>query len=169
MVADGAGPPDPEHLLAESAASLGARLAEVVPAWVAREVARIIDAWDATGPAPGVDHAAVRTEALEAGRRAQEEVAGRLYALLSSDLAAQSSTPLEIVRAAVTYPTAVLRHARVPAVVRDAFDESRFPDDIYGLTPASLGAVDESLVDPARAWGAAKAMAHKARHRTGQV
>jgi hypothetical protein len=50
-------------------------------------------------------------------------------------------------------------------VVRDAFEEARFPDDLYGLTPASLGAVDPSLTDAARAWGAAKAMAHKARHR----
>jgi hypothetical protein len=71
---------------------------------------------------------------------------------------------LEIVRGAVVYPTGVLLRVGVPPVVRDAFDEERFPDDAYGLTPASLAAVDPSLADPARAWGAAKAMAHKARH-----
>jgi hypothetical protein len=49
-------------------------------------------------------------------------------------------------------------------VVRDDFDERRFPDDLYGLTPASLAAIDPALADPARAWGAAKAMAHRARH-----
>ena len=48
-------------------------------------------------------------------------------------------------------------------MARAAFDEERFPDDAYGLTPASLGAVHPSLVEPARASGAARAMALKAR------
>ena len=73
--------------------------------------------------------------------------------------------PWRCVRAAVAYPTAVLRAAGVSPVARDAFDEARFPDDDYGLAPASLGALDPALTDPARAWGAAKAMAHKARHK----
>jgi hypothetical protein len=123
-----------------------------------------LDAWSATRPAGSVDRAAVTAEAEEAGRRAAADVATRLQALLSADVDVQSTTPLEIVRRAVVYPTGVLLRAGVPPVVRDAFDESRFPDDAYGLTPASLAAVDESLTDPARAWGAAKAMAHKARH-----
>jgi hypothetical protein len=143
---------------------LAARLVDVVPAWVVRETARIIDAWEATAPAAGVDRPAIAAQAVDAGRKAQQEVAQRLDTLVSADVDAQGSTPLEIVRAAVRYPTEVLQAAGVPPVVRDAFDETRFPDDVYGLSPASLGALDESLIDPARAWGAAKAMAHKARH-----
>jgi hypothetical protein len=154
---------DADAMLAAMGAVLGAQLVEAVPGWVVREVQRIGNAWAASGAA--VDLVAVRADAEEAGRRAAEEVAAALRALLSADVDAQGSTPLEIVRRAVTYPTAVLLRAGVPAVVRDAFDEARFPDDLYGLTPASLTAVDASLTDPARAWGAAKAMAHKARHR----
>lgn len=176
MVA-GDGPLDPETALAESGASLCARLVEVVPAWVVREVDRILDAWDSSRPPSsdeggdgtrtargGVDRAAVRMEAVEAGRRAAEDIGDRLQAVLSADVDEQTTTPLEVMRGAVAYPTGVLRGARVPAVVRDPFDEARFPDDLYGLTPASLGAVDPSLTDPARDWGAAKAMAHRARH-----
>jgi hypothetical protein len=155
---------DPERVLAELGESLCTQLVEAVPAWVIGQVERIIDAWDATAPVGGVDREAVSTDALDAGRRAQRLVADRLRALLSADLDAQATTPLEIVRSAVVFPTAVLVRAGVPHVVRDAFDENRFPDDVYGLSPASLGAVDEALTDPARAWGAAKAMAHKARH-----
>jgi hypothetical protein len=154
---------DPERVLAERGASLCAQLIAAVPDWVEREVQRIIGAWEAAGGE--VDGAAVRTEAAEAGRRAAAEVADRLQALFSADVDAQWTTPLEVVRAAVTYPTGVLLRVGVTPVVRDAFDEARFPDDAYGLTPASLGAVAPALVDPARAWGAAKAMAHKARHR----
>ncbi len=164
MTGDAPVPADPERLLAELGATLAARLVEVVPAWVVRETGRIIDAWEAAAPAGAVDRPAVAARAADAGRRAQQEVTQRLLTLVAADVDAQVTTPLEIVRAAVRYPTEVLRAAGVPAVVRDAFDESRFPDDVYGLSPASLGAMDESLTDPARAWGAAKAMAHKARH-----
>jgi hypothetical protein len=154
--------PDPERLLAELGASLCAQIVAAVPGWVEREVERILDAWRAAGA--DVDLATRRLEARQAGGRAAADVAVRLGELLSADVDAQDTTPLGVVRAAVVYPTGVLLRAGVPAVVRDAFDEERFPDDAYGLTPASLAAVDPALVDPARAWGAAKAMAHKARH-----
>ena len=54
----------------------------------------------------------------------------------------------------------------MPPVARDRFVSERFPDDPYGLTPASLQAVDPELGDAAIAWGAAKAMAHRRRHGT---
>jgi hypothetical protein len=154
---------DPERVLAEQGAALSAQLVAAVPAWVLREVDRVIGAWEAAGGS--VDRDAVRHAAEEAGRGAAAVVADRLEAVLSADVDAQWTTPLEVVRAAVTYPTVVLLTAGVAPVVRDAFDEARFPDDAYALTPASLGAVDPALTDPALAWGAAKAMAHKARHR----
>ena len=159
---DGGGTPDPERRLAELGASLCAQIVAAIPDWVEREVDRILDAWSAAGA--DVDRPARRREARQAGGRAAAEVAVRLGDLLAADVDAQDTTPLGIVRAAVAYPTGVLLRAGVPAVVRDAFDEERFPDDAYGLTPASLGAVAPTLVDPARAWGAAKALAHKARH-----
>jgi hypothetical protein len=163
---DSAGPDpagtDPGRLLAELGAALCAQIVALVPGWVEREIERIVDAWAATGA--DVDRAVVGAEARQAGGRAAADVAGRLQALLSADVDAQATTPLAIIRGAVAFPTGVLLRAGVPAVVRDAFDEDRFPDDAYGLTPASLAALDPSLTDTARAWGAAKAMAHKARH-----
>ena len=77
-----------------------------------------------------------------AGRHAQKEVADQLAALLSGDVDEQRSTPLAVVGAAVTYPTEVLRDAQVPPVARDRFVSDRFPDDPYGLTPATLQALD---------------------------
>jgi hypothetical protein len=151
-----------ERLLAELGAALGAQIVIVVPGWVERQVSRIVDAWDPAGTA--VDRTTLATEAADAGRRAAEDVARRLQDLLAADVDAQATTPLAVVRAAVVYPTGVLQSAGIPGVVRDAFDEERFPDDVYGLTPASLAALDPQLADPARAWGAAKAMAHRARH-----
>jgi len=92
-------------------------------------------------------------------------VGSALAELAEADVDAHRSTPLEIVRDAVRFPTAVLRQAGVAPVRRERFAVERFPDDLYGLTPASLAALDPSLADVAVAWGAAKAMAHRARHR----
>jgi hypothetical protein len=165
MAADRGGEAAAEAWLAEAGALLGARLVEAVPGWVSREVDRILDAWASGDAGTALDRVTLRGETADAARQAADDVAVRLAALLAADMDAQATTPLEIIRGAVSYPTAVLRRAGVPAVVRDDFDERRFPDDLYGLTPASLAAIDPALADPARAWGAAKAMAHRARHR----
>ena len=149
--------PDPDRVLAELGAELAARVSAAVPAWVVRCVEQRL-----APDAPGRDRVLARAEV--AGRRAGHEVTAQLHALLGADVDGQSSTPLAVVRAAVSYPTEVLRHAQVPPVPRDPFVSERFPDDPYGLTPASLQAMDPDLGEPAVAWGAAKAMAHRHRH-----
>jgi hypothetical protein len=149
--------PGPDEVLAELGADLARRVIAAVPAWVARCVESRLP------PAvPRRDQ--VMAGAAAAGGRAQQEVAATLPALLAADVDAQRSTPLAVVRRAVSYPTEVLRAAGVPPVPRDPFVSERFPDDPYGLTPASLAAMDPELGEPAIAWGAAKAMAHRRRH-----
>lgn len=149
--------PDPDEALAELGANLADRVIAAVPAWVARCV-------ESRLPPAMPERDEVMAEAAAAGRRAQQAVAANLQALLAADVDAQRSTPLAVVREAVSYPTEVLRAARVPPVRRDPFVSERFPDDPYGLTPASLAAMDPDLGEPAIAWGAAKAMAHRRRH-----
>lgn len=134
---------------------------EAIPGWVMECVATIAGAWEAAGGTFPDDVAAC---ARVAGEDAQVEVRAQLQALLAADVDDQRTTPLAIVRSAVRHPTAVLRAAGIPPVERPAFDEERFPDDPYGLTPASLADLDESLGALALAWGAAKAFEHKRRH-----
>ena len=118
----------------------------------------------ATGSLPDPTVAAL---AAAAGVAAREEVGPVVRTLLAADIDEQVTTPLAIIRsAAVRYPTSVLRQAGVPCVVRDAFAEAAFPDDIYELSPASFADLSADLVDPAIAWGAAKAFTHKRRHRS---
>jgi hypothetical protein len=106
---------------------------------------------------------AAATEA--AAREATRDTGARTRALLVSDIDEQPTTPLALIRAAVRYPTAVLKSAGVPPVERDRFATEAFPDDDYDLTPASFAAVDPALTEPGSAWGAAKAFEHKRRHR----
>jgi hypothetical protein len=138
--------------------ALAAATEVALPRWVERCVSVILTAWQG-GPHPEDLQAAA-----EAGRRAVAEVGPRMRALLATDIDAQRGTPLTLLREAVRYPTEVLQQAGVAPVVRDAFEEQAFPDDPYGLTPATFADVDPDLVDPAIAWGAAKAFEHRRRH-----
>jgi hypothetical protein len=125
-------------------------------------VSRLVVA--STGSPPA---SSVVASAAAAGVAAREEVGPLVRTLLAADIDEQVTTPLAIIRsAAVRHPTAVLRQAGVPPVVRDAFAASSFPDDVYDLSPASYGDLSPDLVDPGIAWGAAKAFIHKRRHRS---
>ena len=90
----------------------------------------------------------------------------RVIALLEADVDEQRTTPLAIIRdVAVPLLTSTLQSMGAPVPDgRDPFLRERFPDDVYALTPAGWADVDESLVAPGIAWGAAKAWTHKARH-----
>lgn len=124
-----------------------------LPGWVERSIARLVLAWS------GFVDPEVAGAAAQAGQQAARHVGARARALLGADVEAQAFTPLNLVREAVSYPTAVLRHAGVPPVERDLFAQHAFPDDYYGLTPASWADIDPSLVDLGLAWGVAKARA----------
>ena len=148
---------DIDDTLADIGDELAAAVSAAVPGWVERAVDSLLPPG-----APGRDE--VMARARRAGHRAQEDVAAQLRVLVAADVDAQRSTPLTVVRAAVSYPTEVLRQAGVPPVPRDPFVSERFPDDPYGLTPASLGALAPDLAELAIVWGVAKAMAHRRRH-----
>jgi hypothetical protein len=107
----------------------------------------------------------VRAAAAETGRRAATEVGREVRELLVLDIDLQPTTPLALLRGAVRYPTAVLRGAGVPPVVRDEQQERLFPDDDYDLAPANFADVSPDLADTGLAWGAAKAYAHLQRRR----
>jgi hypothetical protein len=77
--------------------------------------------------------------------------------LVTTEPAAQRSTPLELVRTAAREPTAVLADLGVPDVVRDEFEERSFPTDRYGLMPRTFAELDETLGPVQLVWGIAKA------------
>jgi len=146
----------------EHAAALADAIELALPAWVERSVELVMKAWH------GELDDDVRGEAAAAGRQAADEVGPQVRALLDTDIDAQRTTPLSLVRSAVCYPTAVLQAAGVPPVVRDEQQERLFPEDVYDLAPASFADVDPALADVGMAWGAAKAFEHLQRHKVGK-
>ncbi len=167
MISDGnsnrdAADPELDDLvrLGAIAEALADGIEAALPGWVERTVERLVVAW--TGAPPG--HA-VRVEASAAGLAAAAEIGPRVRALLVTDVDAQRDNPLAVVRSAVRWPTAVLRAAGVPEVVRDGFAERAFPADVYDLAPATWADVDPALHDRGLVWGAAKAHVVLARRR----
>jgi len=144
----------------EQASALADGIEAALPGWVERSVERVLQAWGGE-----VDWARVRAEAHEAGEAARGDVGSKVRELLAIDIDKQWTNPLALVRAGVRYPTAVLRNAGVPPVVRDDDQERLFPDDAYDLTPANFGDVDPALAEIGLAWGAAKAFEHLQRHK----
>lgn len=142
-------------MIQEHAQALADAIDAVLPKWVERSVrARL-------GTVPRHVAAAAR----EAGERARDEVGAAVRELVTRDVDDQRGNPLALLRAAVRYPTEVLRAAGAPVVERDRFSRERFPDDDYDLTPANWSDIDPSLQELGIAWGAAKAFEHKQRHR----
>lgn len=109
----------------------------------------------------------LRQAANDAGERCRARVGPLIHELLAADVDDQRSTPLVVVRDAVSYATEVLEAMGVPAVQRDAFEQRSFPADVYGLSPAAMSDVHESLGELAVMWGAAKAHIHMRRHTYG--
>ena len=151
----------PDANLQRCGEALASALEAALPGWVVRSVEGRWQDWKGATALP----AGPRAEAERAGARAQAEVGEQLRTLLSLDVDEQRVNPLDLVRRAVSYPAAVLRAAGVPEVVRDEFAERAFPDDVYGLAPASFADIDQSLYEPGLEWGAAKAHAHLTRHK----
>lgn len=107
-----------------------------------------------------------RAAAAQAGDAARAELVPRLRELVALDVDAQRVNPLAVLREAVRYPTEVLRAAGLAPVERDDFERNRFPDDDYGLTPATFADFGPDVADAGIAWGAAKAWVHKQRHQS---
>jgi len=144
----------------EHAAALADGIEAALPGWVERSVERVLGAWGGD-----IDWDRTRAEARAAGERARDEVMPRIRELLAADIDQQRGNPLAMVRGAVRYPTAVLRDAGVPAVVRDEHQERLLPDDVYDLAPANFADLDPGLAEVGTAWGAAKAFEHLQRHK----
>ena len=135
----------------DPADELATALDGAIEPWVERCVVRLMTAYQGDVPSD------VLAAAQDAGRRARADVGAELREFLALDVDRQATNPLAILRAAVRYPTAVLRAAGVPPVHRDDFKEQAFPDDVYDLGPATWKDVDPALQEPGIVWSAWKA------------
>jgi hypothetical protein len=89
-----------------------------------------------------------------------------LRELLELDAEQQRTNPLAVLRAATAPIGQFLASVGATPVERDEFDRRSFPDDDYGLAPATWADIDASLLEPGIEWGAWKAATIIERRRT---
>jgi hypothetical protein len=156
-----AAPDDPSDAaaLAAYADDLATAVDAVIAGWVERSVRTVLAAQDLVLDAAGAERLGAAAAA------AHDEGVTRLRDLLATDIDAQRTNPLSVLRGLVRHPTGVLEAAGARPVARDEFARRNFPDDPYDLTPAAFADVDPSLHEPGLLWGAAKAHVHLARRR----
>ena len=159
-------PPDPapvdpadEERFVEISCALVDAVEAAVPGWIERLVVERVRAWS------GHVSPEVAAAATTAGAAATADVVPRMRALVETDLDEQRSNPLSLLRDATRFAHDVLADAGVPALARDQFSTRSFPDDVYGLVPATWEDVDPALHEIGLTWGAAKAFLFKARRR----
>ena len=138
-------------------------LESALPEWVIDCVEKISVAWE------GQTRPQLLAEAEQAAKKCYDEVMPDLRALLLTDIDSQFVSPLSLIRKAVSFPTKVLRDNNVPEVNRDEFAIRNFPEDVYDLSPASFGDLNEELHVLGIAWGAAKAHTHLQRRKQGSL
>ena len=92
-----------------------------------------------------------------------------LNELLTLDPEQQRTNPLTVFRRATAPITALLTKLGLPPASRDEFEQRSFPDDMYGLYPATWSDISEALVEPGLEWGAWKAAVIITRHRPTQT
>ncbi|MDH3708179.1 MAG: hypothetical protein OES57_19100 [Acidimicrobiia bacterium] len=152
---------DDEVTLARYADELARGVRARLGGWVIACIRRVADEQDLA-----MDHVAA-AHAAEAAELCGAEIGARVEQLLASDIGEQTANPLQIVRDGVRYPTGVLRDLGAQPMVRDRFAVEAFPDDDFGLAPATFADIDPSLHEPGLRWGAAKAHVHLRRRREG--
>ena len=152
--------PDDAPSLADDEAALlryAENLVHAVESVVADWFRRLI-----TARAPGVAITDDMSVYLDDGA---VQVVSELRALLGLDISSQTMGPLEVLRRAIRFPQYILSETGAEPIQRDSFAVSAFPDDVFGLTPASFADIDPSLHEPGLIWGAAKAHVHLRRRR----
>jgi hypothetical protein len=108
---------------------------------------------------PGPEEIAVLAHAVTA------RIDRELQALLDTDIDAQRTTPLSVLRGAVAEPAEVLRAAGAHPVRPGGADRWEVREDPYALAPDTLADLGDEAHEAGLAWGAAKAFVHLRRRR----
>lgn len=98
-------------------------------------------------------------DAIEASIAAAGETCLRELAdLLDTDVDAQRTNPLSLIRRSVEAPSRLLVELGATPPAADQFHRERFPDDPFALGPSNWNEVDDELHAAGITWGAWKAM-----------
>lgn len=133
---------------------------DAFPGWLSSRMREILS--DA-----GIDvNPDISAEIDGVAQAASHVVTDALFALLVTDVDAQATNPLHVIRSATAGATDYLRACRVQPVARDEWDERALPDDVYAIGPIAWRDLGESVHEAGIEWGAWKAATVLTRRRS---
>ncbi len=132
---------------------------EAIPGWVQGRIVEIAAAEHGTCPD------ALLASLSDIGSATADIVANDLAQLLSTDVDAQKTNPLQVLRSATSVATDALQAAQVTPVRRDEFEVRAMPNDVYAIGPLTWRDLGESVHEAGITWGAWKAAVVLSRRR----
>ncbi|MCP3913678.1 MAG: hypothetical protein GY713_22365 [Actinomycetia bacterium] len=147
-----------EMRLRETALRFADAIYVALPIWIDRTVTGQV------GTDTGFSDEEIAVFIERAGKAAQADIGSTARQMLG-DATTKPAQVLELLQTAVHYPTGVLHYLQASEAERGAFAQTAWPEDIYSLTPKSMGDIDESLEEPFIRWDAARKLAGARRRR----
>lgn len=122
-----------------------------IPEWITNRIQHVCLV--SGGAVPEI----VRAKIVDVAHATQVQVQIDLMALLSVDVDAQRTNPLQVLRGSTLMATALLIEAGIPPAQRDEFEVRSMPDDMFALGPLTWRDLGDDVHDAGIEWGAWKA------------
>ena len=122
-----------------------------VPAWITKQVSEIASL--------SIDETSKEfTSALaDVAEQVLHVVSTDLMVLLATDVDAQQSNPLHVLRASTASVTQLLQTVGATPARRDEYEVRAMPDDVFSIGPLTWRDLGEEVHDAGISWGAWKA------------
>jgi len=122
-----------------------------VPGWITQQVSEIASlSIDETSK----EFASALTDVAE---QVLHVVSKELLTLLATDVDAQQSNPLHVLRASTSTATQLLQTFGATPARRDEYEVRAMPDDVFSIGPLTWRDLGEEVHDAGISWGAWKA------------
>jgi len=122
-----------------------------VPEWITNRIQNVC--LMSGGVVPEI----VTTKVAGVAHATKAQVQIDLMALLSVDVDAQRTNPLQVLRGSTLMATALLIEAGIPPAQRDEFEVRSMPDDMFALGPLTWRDLGDDVHNAGIEWGAWKA------------
>jgi hypothetical protein len=122
-----------------------------IPHWITKQVAEIASL--------SIDETSKEFQSAltDVAAHTLHVVSRDLLALLATDVDAQQSNPLHILRASTTSATQLLQTSGATPARRDEYEVRAMPDDVFSIGPLTWRDLGEEVHEAGISWGAWKA------------
>ena len=122
-----------------------------VPAWISARVSEI------ASHSCDVRSSEFASALADVAEKTLQVVSKDLFSLLATDVDAQQSNPLHVLRTSTTSATRMLQGLGIPEARRDEYEVRAMPDDVFAIGPLTWRDLGEEVHDAGISWGAWKA------------